>query len=74
MAANMNRNVCEGWTPVDFIRELQPTLDLIMQGNSYIRPFTTKKDMTKWIVDNQPYYKKPISEVNSYFAKRYGLK
>lgn len=72
--ADMNRNVWEGWTPKDFIDELEPSLDVIMQGNSWQKPFQTKKDMVEWIKTNQPYYKKSIPEVNSYFAKKYNLK
>lgn len=72
--SDMHRNVHEGWTPYDFIVHLQPQLDIIMSGQSWLRPFTSKKDMAVWIKDNQPYYKKPIPEVNTYFAKRYSLK
>ena len=72
--ADMNRNVWEGWTPQDFIDELEPSLEVIMKGQSWKKPFTNKKDMVEWIKDNQPYYKKSIKEVNDYFAKKYNLK
>lgn len=72
--ADMNRNVWEGWTPQDFIDELEPSLEVIMKGQSWQKPFTNKKDMVEWIKDNQPYYKKSIKEVNDYFAKKYNLK
>ena len=72
--ADMHRVIYEGWTPDRYIGHLEPQLDAIMRGASYIRPFTTKKEMVEWIKDNQPYYKKSIPEVNSYFAKRYKLK
>lgn len=71
---NLNRNVWEGWTPKDFIDELAGEIDIIMTGNSWIKPFKTKKELTDYIKDNQPYYKKSIPEVNTYFAKKYGLK
>ena len=71
---NPNREVWEGWTVRNFIEDMQWQLDSIMNGESYIRPFMTKKELVEFIVDNQPYYKKSIPEVNEYFAKRYNLK
>lgn len=71
---NMQRDVYEGWTPTDFVMQLQPQLDMIMTGQSWLQPFKTKKDLVAWIKENQPYYKKPIPEVNTYFAKRYNLR
>ena len=71
---NFDKNVYEGWTVGDFIRELQPSLDIIMSGNSWQKPFKTKSELAQWCKDNQPYYKKSIADVNSYFAQRYGLK
>ena len=72
--ADMYRNVWEGWTPQDFINELEPSLDVIMEGKSWQKKFENKKDMVEWIKSNQPYYKKSIPEVNNYFAKKYNLK
>lgn len=72
--ADMNRNVWEGWTPQDFINELEPSLDVIMEGKSWQKKFENKKDMVEWIKSNQPYYKKSIPEVNNYFVKKYNLK
>ena len=72
--ADMNRNVWEGWTPQDFINELESSLDMIMEGKSWQKKFENKKDMVEWIKSNQPYYKKSIPEVNNYFAKKYNLK
>ena len=59
---NMNRYVWEGWTVGAFIRELAPQVEMIMSGQSWREPY------------NQPYYKKRIPEVNSYFARMYNLK
>jgi len=36
-------------------------------------PFKTKSELNEWIKDNQPYYKKPIKDVQNYFAQRYGM-
>lgn len=71
---NLNRNVWEGWTPQMFIDELSMEIDMIMNGQSWQKPFKTKKEMSAYIKDHQPYYKKSIPEVNAYFARKYGLK
>lgn len=71
---NPNREVWEGWTVRNFIEDLEWQLDMSMSGESYIRPFLTKKELVAHIKDAQPYYKKSIPEVNEYFAERYNLK
>lgn len=71
----MNREVWEGWTVKDFIDELEPSADLIMEGNSWrSKPFKTKKEVENWTSANQPYYKKVIPEVVAYFCKKYNIK
>ena len=71
---NLQREVWEGWTVQDFIDDLTPQLDMIMRGESWRQPFKTKSELVKYIVENQPYYKKSIPGVNAYFANRYGLR
>ena len=71
---NLDREVWEGWTVRNFIDELEPIVDMIMKHESFIEPFKTKKELVKFLKDEQPYYKKTIPEVNSYFANKYGLK
>lgn len=71
---NLQRNVWEGWTPQDFIDSLLMEISMIMDGKSWRKPFKTKQELTDYISEHQPYYKKPIKEVNEYFASRYGLK
>lgn len=71
---NMEKHIWEGWTVRNFIEELEPLVDMIMKGNAMTEPFKNKKEMSAWIKDNQPYYKKPIADVNNYFAKKYNLK
>lgn len=73
-AINLKKVVYEGWTIGDFINELQPLLDIIMSGLSWKKPLTNKDELKKWCVDNQPYYKKPVTEVVNYFAQKYNLK
>ena len=45
-----------------------------MQGRSWRKPFTSKQELAAWCKDNQPYYKKRIPGVVSYFARLYNLK
>lgn len=70
---DINRNVWEGWTPKDFIDAIYDEIDMIMSGNSWRKPFQTRDELTAYIVDNQPYYKKPIEEVNNFFIQKYNL-
>ena len=72
--AGLNRVVWEGWTVQQFIDELSMEIDIIMTGQSWQEPFKTKKEMSAYIKEAQPYYKNSIPEVNAYFAKKYGLK
>lgn len=72
--ANLQREVWEGWTPQDFIDELSSEISLIMDGESWIKPFKTIDELIAYAKDNQPYYKKSIPEVNDYFINLYGLK
>ena len=72
--STLQREVWEGWTVQDFIDEMSPQVDMIMRGESWIKPFETKAELVKYLKDNQPYYKKSIPGVNSYFAKKYGLR
>lgn len=67
------RMIWEGWTVGDFIRELQPVIDLIMRGESCYPKFKDRDELCRFITDHQPYYKRDIPEVQEYFARRYGL-
>lgn len=71
---DMDRHIREGWTVGEFIRELAPQIETIMSGQSWMEPFRNKQELADWCRDNQPYYKKRIPEVNSYFARMYNLK
>lgn len=62
------------WKVIDFIEALKPQLDIIMNNNSWTKPFTNRKDLAKWCADNQPYYKKVIPEVVEYFCVTYKIK
>lgn len=71
--SNLNREVWEGWTPQHFIDALDLELHMIMTGMSWVNPFKTKAELARYIVDHQPYYKKPVPEVIDYFSELYGL-
>lgn len=71
---NLDRHIYEGWTVRSFIEELEPTLEMIMTGRSWQKPFEDKKSLNKWLKENQPYFKRPIKEVQQYFAKKYNIK
>jgi len=64
---NLDRHVWEGWTVQSFIDELEPSFNQIMEGSSWKKPFTSKDELKKWCMDEQPYYKKHIPEVVKYF-------
>jgi len=66
-----DRIIYEGWRVSDFIANLEPTLDLIMSGRSYIKCERSKEWIKKWCMDNQPGYKKYIPEVVNYFVNKY---
>lgn len=71
---NLQREIWEGWTVQDFIDELSVQIDMVMHGESWMTPFKTKAELAKYTKENQPYYKKTIPELNTYFANKYGLK
>jgi hypothetical protein len=64
---NLQRHIWEGWTPQDFIDELEPTFNQIMNGGSWQKPFRDREELKEWCMDQQPYYKKYIPEVVDYF-------
>lgn len=70
---NLNKHIWEGWTVQSFIDDLAPVIDLIMTGASWQKPFTTREELKKHCMDNQPYYKKYIPEVVTYFAEKYNI-
>lgn len=74
MKIDYNKHIWEGWTVQDFIDELNPTIKIIMKGNAITRPFTTKDELKKYCISNQPYYKKYIPEVVEHFANKLNLK
>ncbi len=68
---DFHREIWEGWTPQDFIDELEVEIRTIMMNKSWIKPFKKVTELTEYIRENQPYYKKSIPEVNEHFIKKY---
>lgn len=73
MSIDMSKHIWEGWRVSDFVSELLPLADMIMNGQSWNKPFRNRKELKQWCMENQPYYKKYIPEVVGFFANRYGL-
>lgn len=71
---NLQKHIWEGWTVQNFIDDLEPTLRMIMGGNSHMKAIEDKAALKIWCKDNQPYYKKHIPEVVNYFASKFNLK
>ncbi len=65
----MNKVIWEGWTAQDFIADLEPFFNMIQTGKA-ITPKLTKDTLKKWLMENQPYYKKHIPEVFKYFKAK----
>lgn len=74
MVRNANKHIWEGWTVQDFIDELEITFDLTFKVafSSFYKP-TTKEELKKWCMSEQPYYKKHIPEVYEYFLNKMNL-
>lgn len=70
-----NKHIWEGWRVVDFINELEPSLDRIMDFNdafTYNEPaFRTKAEIKNWVRNNLPYTTKALNEVTKYFVDKY---
>ncbi len=70
---NMKKHIWEGWTVESFVEALEPQLDMIMSGNAINKPFKNRQELKKWVMDNQPYYKKYIPDVVNHFAQKYNV-
>ena len=71
---NMDRYVWEDGLSERSSGKLAPQVEMIMSGQSWRGTFQEQTELADWCRDNQPYYKKRIPEVNSYFARMYNLK
>lgn len=69
-----DKHIWEGWEVGDFIRELEPTLDNMMEYGyaQYSDPiFKTKEEIKTWVRNNLPYTIKALREVTKYFVDKY---
>lgn len=74
---DLNKHIWEGWTVQDFVDELSSSLAMKQAATNMFgesEGIKTKEELKEWCIDNQPYYKKHIPELVSYFAKQYNLK
>ena len=70
---NKDKHIWEGWTVENFITELEPTFNTINRSDDFWdhnAGFKSKAELKKWIMSEQPYYKKHIPEVYNYFLKQ----
>lgn len=67
---NLQKHIREGWTVQDFIDELEPIFNRTKSGDSWQKPIKTSEDLKKFLINNQPYYKKHIPEVFNYFKNK----
>lgn len=70
---NFDKHIWEGWTVRHFIEEFEPIVATIMSNNAIVKPFSNSKELAKWCVDNQPYYKKVIPDIVDYFSDKYNI-
>ncbi len=70
MEINRDKHIWEGWTVGDFIDDIEVTFDY---RSKYSNFWKSKEDLKKWIMSEQPYYKKYIPEVYNYFLNKTDL-
>ncbi len=69
-----DKHIWEGWHVRDFIDELEPQLDNLMEYgyDQYSEPlFKTKEEIKNWIKSNLRYTLKALREVTKYFVDKY---
>ena len=73
---DVEKHILEGWRVIDFINHIEPTLEIILSNNrdSFYcdkKPFKSRDEFKTWVKMEQPYYKKYIPGVVSYFTRKY---
>jgi len=74
---DLDRHIWEGWYVSDFIRELEPLIEieqLPYATSQKLRSIETRQELTEWCMNNQPYFKGYIPEVVNYFAEKLNIK
>lgn len=64
---NRDKHIWEGWTVGDFIDDIEVTFNYRLKYSNF---WKSKEDLKKWIISEQPYYKKHIPEVYNYFLQK----
>lgn len=61
-------------TPRQFVDALELEVGWIMNHENYVTdPFKDREELKEWCMSHQPYYKKYIPEVVTYFAQKYNI-
>ena len=73
---DVEKHIWEGWRVIDFINHIELTLMIILSyhHNTFHydkKPFKSMDEFKTWIKMEQPYYKKYIPGVASYFTRKY---
>ena len=73
---HVEKHIWEGWKVIDFINQIEPTLEIILSNHrdSFYcdkKPFKSRNEFKTWIKMEQPYYSKYIPGVVSYFTRKY---
>ena len=73
---NIEKHIWEGWKVIDFINQIEPTLEIILSNHrdSFYcdkKPFKSRDEFNSSVKMEQPYYSKYIPGVVSYFARKY---
>ena len=65
---NRDKHIWEGWTVGDFIDEIEPIFNTKLKFQQH--PWFSESALKKWVISEQPYYKKHIPEVYKYFENK----
>ena len=73
---NIEKHIWEGWKVIDFINQIEPTLEIILSNHrdSFYcdkKPFKSMDEFNSSVKMEQPYYSKYIPGVVSYFTRKY---
>lgn len=67
----LDKDVWEGWTPRNFIDEIEWFVENDIEYEA--KPIT-RATISRITSYHQPYYKKPIKEVVDYFCKKHNIR
>ena len=73
---NIEKHIWEGWKVIDFINQIEPTLEIILSNHrdSFYcdkKPFKSMDEFNSSVKMEQPYYSKYIPGLVSYFTRKY---